>query len=101
MTAINANITSYRATIILDLRNVTESVEDVFARLKKTLATIGASVTHEESLGQKNFVRITDRKNPTGVYVQIAFDGPPDAPAAFREKLRLDRTIKRILIQST
>jgi small subunit ribosomal protein S6 len=99
MTA-TTNTNSYRATLILDLRNVTETVEDVFARLKKTLAGVNATVTREESLGQKNFVRVTDRKNPGGIYVQIVFTGSPDSPAAFREKLRLDRTIKRILIQS-
>ncbi|MDR2512585.1 MAG: 30S ribosomal protein S6 [Puniceicoccales bacterium] len=91
---------SYRATLILDLRGVTDSVEAVLARLKGTLASVGANVSREVSLGQKNFVRVTDRKNPAGIYVQIHFDGPTTVPSAFREKLRLDRTVKRILVQS-
>ncbi|MDR1817961.1 MAG: 30S ribosomal protein S6 [Puniceicoccales bacterium] len=90
----------YRATLILDLRGVTVPVESVLARLKDTLAAVGAKVLREESLGQKTFVRVTDRKNPSGIYVQITFNGPTTAPAAFREKLRLDRTIKRLLVQS-
>lgn len=99
MTATKTN-QSYRATLILDLRGVTDPVETVLARLKDTLTGVGANVTREVSLGQKNFVRVTDRKNPSGIYVQISFDGPTAVPAAFREKLRLDRTVKRILVQS-
>ncbi|MDR2863073.1 MAG: 30S ribosomal protein S6 [Puniceicoccales bacterium] len=91
---------SYRASIILDLRGFDEPAEHALTRLKDTLAAVGASVTGEQSLGQKNFIRVTDRKNPSGIYVQLSFDGPPTAPSAFREKLRLDRTIKRILIQA-
>ncbi|MDR3228668.1 MAG: 30S ribosomal protein S6 [Puniceicoccales bacterium] len=91
---------NYRATLILDLRGVTDSVETVTARLKETLASVGANVTREESLGQKAFVRVTDRKNPAGIYIQFYFDGPGTTPAAFREKLRLDRTVKRLLVQS-
>ncbi|MDR2430175.1 MAG: 30S ribosomal protein S6 [Puniceicoccales bacterium] len=91
---------NYRATLILDLRGVTEPVENVLARLKDTLGAVGATATGEQSLGQKNFVRVTDRKNPGGIYVQLAFSAPPTAPSAFREKLRLDRTIKRLLIQA-
>jgi small subunit ribosomal protein S6 len=100
MTATKTINNSYRATLILDLHNVTDPVETVLARLKDTLTGIGATVTREESLGQKDFVRVTDRKNPNGIYVQITFDGPTTTPAAFREKLRLDRTVKRLLVQS-
>jgi len=90
----------YRATLILDLRGVAEPLENVIAKLTAALNSIGAKVIQEVSLGQKDFVRVTDRKNPNGIYLQITFDGPTTAPAAFREKLRLDRTVKRILVQS-
>lgn len=33
-------------------------------------------------------------------HAQISFEGPVTAPAAFAEKLRLDRTVDRILVQS-
>ncbi|MDR2845455.1 MAG: 30S ribosomal protein S6 [Puniceicoccales bacterium] len=99
MTANKTN-SSYRATIILDLRGTTDPVETITNRLKSTLTSIGATTTSESSLGQKNFIRVTDRKNPNGIYIQIHFDGPASAPSAFREKLRLDRSIKRLLIQS-
>ena len=50
---------------------------------------------------QKEFSRVVDRKFPSGLYVQFHFEGPVTAPTAFREKLRLDRTINRLLVQVT
>lgn len=97
MTAINNN---YRASVILDLRGYTEPTETVIAKLTDTVKAVAGTVTEVKNLGQKDFVRITDRKNPNGTYVQIAFSAPATAPLAFREKLRLDKTVKRILIQS-
>lgn len=95
-----ATLNTYRATVILDLRGYSEPAETVIAKLTDTLKAVEATVSEVKNLGQKDFVRVTDRKNPTGVYVQIAFSAPATAPVAFRDKLRLDKTIKRILIQT-
>ena len=91
---------SYRASLILDLRGSTEAPEAVIERLKDTLKSLDCKVTESENLGQKEFSRAVDRKFLSGLYVQIHFEGPVTSPAAFAEKLRLDRTVDRILVQS-
>ena len=53
-----------------------------------------------ENLGVKDFVRITDRRLPNAPYAQFEIEAPTSLPVAFREKLRLDRSVKRILVQS-
>ena len=95
-----ATLNNYRASIILDVRGYSEPTETIIAKLTDTLKGLEGKVSEVKNLGQKDFVRVTDRKNPNGVYVQIEFSAPASAPVAFREKLRLDKTIKRILIQS-
>ena len=96
MTATN----NYRASVILDLRGYSEPTETVIAKLTDTIKAVSGTVSEVKNLGQKDFVRVTDRKNPNGTYVQIDFSAPATAPVAFRDKLRLDKTVKRILIQS-
>ena len=91
---------SYRASFILDLRGSTEAPETVIERLKEVLKSIDCKVSEAENLGQKEFSRAVDRKFLSGLYVQIHFEGPVGSPTTFREKLRLDRTIDRLLIQS-
>lgn len=91
---------NYRASVILDLRGYSEPAETVIAKLQDTIVAVQGKVTEVKNLGSKDFVRVTDRKNPNGTYVQIAFTAPASAPSAFRQKLRLDKTVKRILIQT-
>jgi small subunit ribosomal protein S6 len=91
----------YLASIILDLRGSTDAPETVIDKLKDVLKSIDCKVNEVENLGQKEFSRVVDRKFPSGLYVQFHFEGPVTAPTAFREKLRLDRTINRLLVQVT
>ena len=91
---------SYRVSLILDLRGSAESPEVAIDRLKDILKSIDCKVSEVENLGQREFSRAVDRKFLSGLYVQISFEGPVTAPAAFAEKLRLDRTVDRILVQS-
>jgi small subunit ribosomal protein S6 len=90
---------AYRASLILDLRGSVDAPETVIDRLKEVIKSIDCTVTEVENLGQKEFSRVVDRKFPSGLYVQFHFEGPVTAPTAFREKLRLDRTVNRMLIQ--
>lgn len=91
---------SYRASLILDLRGSAEAPETAIDRIKDVLKSVECKVTEVENLGQKEFSRVVDRKFPSGLYVQVRFEGPVSAPSAFREKLRLDRTVNRLLVQS-
>lgn len=91
----------YRASLILDLRGSTDAPETVIDKLKDVLKSIDCNVTEVENLGQKEFSRVVDRKFPSGLYVQFHFTGPVTAPSTFRDKLRLDRTVNRLLVQSS
>ncbi len=90
---------AYRVSMILDLRGSAEAPEAAIDRLKEVLKSIDCKVTEVENLGQREFSRAVDRKFLSGLYVQIHFEGPVTSPAAFAEKLRLDRTVDRILVQ--
>ncbi len=91
---------TYRATFVLDTRGYQEPVETLVSKLKDTVKAIDGDVRRAESLGQRDFARVTDRRFPAGNYIQIDFDGPISAPVTIREKLRLDKTVNRILVQA-
>ena len=91
---------SYKATFILDTRNYTSPVETIIEKLTGVLESIGAKVTKVDNLGQKDFERVTDRKFQSGIYVEIAFEGPAESSATLKEKLKLDKTVNRIFVQS-
>ena len=68
--------------------------------MKKEIAAVQGEVTTVENLGRREFVRKTDPKFPAGVYVQMAFSAPAAAPAQLHERLRLNDTVYRALVEN-
>lgn len=98
MSAIKTN--NYKATFILDLRGTEDGAEKVLAEVGELLGTIGAEVDGIEDLGVREFSRAADKRFTQGHYGEIYFDGPGSVPADLQEKLRLDKRINRIFIES-
>jgi small subunit ribosomal protein S6 len=91
---------NYKATFILDNRGKEDSVETLIEGVKKEISAVQGEVTAVENIGRRDFVRVTDDKLPAGVYVQVAFSAPAAAPAQLHERLRLNNTIYRALVQN-
>lgn len=96
----NATNRNYRATFILDNRGKEESVDQIVDGVKNEITAVKGQVTGVEALGKKDFARVTDKKLTGAAYVQINFSGPAEAPAALRERLRLNGSVYRTFIQS-
>ena len=91
---------NYRATFILDNRGKEETIEQIVDGVKKVITEVKGEVTGVESIGKKDFIRVTDKKLTGATYVHINFSGPADSPAHLREKLRLNGSVYRTFIQS-
>ena len=90
---------NYRATFILDLRETEDAPEAIIETLKGEIATAAGEVGQVNNLGQRDFVRVTDVKRPTGHYVQIDFKGPANSNAVLQERFRLNKVAYRLLVQ--
>lgn len=91
---------NYRASFVLDMRGKTESVEEIIDQLKKELEAVNAEVTEVENIGAKDFARTPDRDFKSGIFVNIDFKSPASAPQALHERLRLNKTVDRVLVQA-
>ena len=91
---------NYKATLILDNRGKEDSVEQIIEGVKKEISAVQGDVTGVENLGRRDFARKTDDKFPAGVYVQVNFSAPAAAPAQLHERLRLNATVYRALVEN-
>ncbi len=94
------NKRNYKATLILDNRGKEDSVEQIIDGVKKEISAVQGEVTAVENLGRRDFARKTDDKFPAGVYVQVNFSAPAAAPAQLHERLRLNATVYRALVEN-
>ena len=98
MSAVTIN--NYKVTFILDLRDSEDDVAKVQADIKEILSSIGAEESSSEDLGARDFARAADQRFKQGHYVEVYFSGPGSAPAELKEKLRLDKRINRVFVES-
>ena len=94
------NKRNYKATFILDNRGKEDSVEQIIEGVKKEISAVQGEVTAVENIGRRDFARKTDDKFPAGVYVQVNFSAPAAAPAHLHERLRLNATVYRALVEN-
>jgi small subunit ribosomal protein S6 len=97
MTQIKRN---YRATFILDNRGKEETIDQLVEGLKKEIAAVQGDVTAVENLGKRDFSRVTDSRFPDAVYVQVSFAAPVDGPRHLHERLRLNTSVYRAMVQA-
>lgn len=91
---------NYRTTFILDLRESKDDSAKVLADLTELLGSLSASVSEGKDLGMREFARAADRRFGQGHYLEIHFSSLGTVPAQLKEKLRLDKRINRIFIES-
>lgn len=89
----------YKASFILDTRGYDSPVETLVEKLEGLLKELGAEVQASKNLGRHDFVRVTEKGHTGDTYLEIEFSADPTVPAALHEKLRLDKTVKRILVE--
>lgn len=98
MSAVTTN--NYKATFILDLRESEDDAAKVLADINELLGSLGAVVSSSEDLGVRDFVRAADQRFKQGHYLEFYFNGPGSTPAVLKEKLRLDKRVNRIFVES-
>lgn len=91
---------NYKTTFILDLRESKDDSAKVLADLTELLGSLGATVSAGEDLGLRQFVRAADRRFTQGHYLEMHFSSPGAVPSQLKEKLRLDKRINRIFVES-
>jgi small subunit ribosomal protein S6 len=91
---------NYRATFILDNRGKEDSIDQIIEGVKKEIAAVQGDVTAVESIGKKDFVRVSDKKFTGASYVHVNFSAPADSPAQLKERLRLNQNVYRTFVQA-
>jgi len=90
---------NYAATLVLDTRGSNESADAMISKISEIIATMNGEVKKVDNLGSRELARPQDKDLPDAAYVKIDFESGPDGPATVKEKLRLDKSVNRILIE--
>jgi len=90
----------YRAIFILDTRENEETVDEIINRISQAIGSFDGEVEKVENLGIKEFARTPIHGFASAPYIQVDFRSGINGPSTLQEKLRLDKTIDRVVITS-
>jgi small subunit ribosomal protein S6 len=96
----NPNKRNYRATFILDNRGKEDTIEQIIEGVKKEITGLQGEISAVETIGKRDFARVTDPKLTGASYVQIAFSAPAEGPSQLKERLRLNSSVYRTFVES-
>ena len=91
---------NYRATFILDTRDYDQPIENLASSIGERLRASGATIGENRNLGRHEFVYVTNKRHTGDIYLQYDIDGPATLPGAIQDTFRLERTVKRVLVES-
>lgn len=91
---------NYKVTFILDLRETEDDSQKVLADISDIIKNAGGEATETEDCGMRDFSRAADRRFTQGHYAEIYASGPSTVPADLKSKLRLDKRVNRIFVES-
>lgn len=94
------NNRNYKLTIILDTRGYDAAVETLEEKVSGMISELGGEVASVENLGRQDFVRVTEKDHTGDTFIVVKASGSPSLPGDFQERIRLDKLIKRAMIQS-
>jgi len=90
---------NYKALFILNTRGYEEPVENLHTLLSDALKGLGAEVGEINNLGRKDFSRVTEKDHLGDTYVEVPFSATPNVPNDLQEALRLERRVKRVMVE--
>ena len=93
------NKRNYVATLVLDTRGSDDSADAMISKVSEIIAEMEGEVKKVENLGLRELVRPQVRGFSNASYVRIDFESGPAGPTTIKEKLHLDKSIERILIE--
>ena len=90
---------TYKITVIFETREQKESAEEMLQRLGTLMQGLGGTVESAKNLGVHDFARCTDRHFRSAPYAQYVVHAAGDFNGKLGSRLKLDKTVNRVLIE--
>jgi ribosomal protein S6 len=96
----NSMTRNYDGLFILNTAGKEETSKDLVEKLEKDIQQAGGKTNKIERLDKRTFARIAGNVD-SGYYVNIGFEMAPEKLVAFRDKLKLDEDVFRVIFFKT
>ena len=87
----------YEGLFILNTAGKEEGIKDTIDKIPAEIAAVGGKVETVQKMDKRPFARVTDKRNSSGFYLNIIFEGQPATVAQLRSRFVLSEDVFRVL----
>jgi ribosomal protein S6 len=92
---------NYSATIVIDPSGSEGSSSEMIPKITEVISQSNGEVKKVQELGQHDFAYPAKKNLSRGTYIQFDISGEPSTPHTIKEKLRLEKKVDRVIIESS
>jgi ribosomal protein S6 len=87
----------YEGLFILNTMAKEEGVKEAIDKISAEIASTGGRVETVQKMDKKNFMRVANKKHPSGFYVNVIFQSKPESLAVLRKHLSMNEDVFRVM----
>jgi ribosomal protein S6 len=87
----------YEGLFILNTAAKDEGVKEMVDKISAEITAAGGKVETVQKMDKRSFARVANKKHNAGFYVNIIFEGRPDAITHLRTRFGLSEDVFRVL----
>ncbi|MBK9138062.1 MAG: 30S ribosomal protein S6 [Verrucomicrobia bacterium] len=87
----------YEGLFILNTSGKEENVMELIEKVRAEITAQGGKIETVQKMDKQPFARVTDKRHPSGYYVNIIFSAPTSAVATLRTRFATNEDVFRAL----
>jgi small subunit ribosomal protein S6 len=87
----------YEGLFILDTAGKEETIKDVIDKISAEIGSAGGKVETVQKMDKKPFARVADKRNSSGFYVNIIFEGQPSLIEQLKHRFAMNSDVFRVM----
>ena len=87
----------YEGLFILDTAGKEEGIKDAIDKISAEITSAGGKVETVQKMEKKNFVRVANKKNSAGYYLNVIFESEPAGLDQLKHRLAMNSDVFRVL----
>ena len=87
----------YEGLFILNTAGKEEGIKETIDKISAEIAAAGGKVETVQKMDKRPFARVTDKRNSSGFYLNVIFEGQPTSVAQLRSRFVLSEDVFRVI----
>ncbi|MSU34650.1 MAG: 30S ribosomal protein S6 [Pedosphaera sp.] len=91
----------YEGLFILNLAGKEEALKDAVDKVSAEITAAGGKIEAVQKMDKKSFVRVANKRNTAGHYVNVVFEAPPAVLTVLQTKFQHVAEVFRVLFHES